>query len=110
MVFVANIGAPDFDGETIDLSAGIYQDIASSITFRFYVWGAGNVNNTFSINDFIFNGSVVLRCPLTTTWNGVWVPAVPDNTYTVIIDAPYNTATNGSFGACSLVLNADFRY
>lgn len=55
--FGADIGAPDFDGTTINLTAGTYQNISSAITFRFYTWGAGSSGNTFSINDFTFNGS-----------------------------------------------------
>jgi len=106
--FTTNIGAPDFDGITIDLSDIVFQDINTPITFRFYAWGAGNFNNTFSINDFTFNGSTGVNCPSTTTWNGAWVPDVPDNTYSVIIDANYDTAIHGgSFDACSLTVNAD---
>lgn len=60
--FTSDIGAPDFDGITIDLSAGAYQNITTAITFRFYAWGASASGNTFSINDFTFNGTVTCGC------------------------------------------------
>ncbi len=34
-----------------------YQGITTSITFRFYAWGASGSGGTFSINDFTFNGA-----------------------------------------------------
>ena len=63
--FVANIGAPNATGTTISLAAAAYQNISSSITFRFYGWGATSGNKTFGINDFTFNG--VATCPTITT-------------------------------------------
>lgn len=60
--YVANIGTPTDGGTTIDLSTGIYQNITTPITFRFYGWGASSTTGTFSINDFIFNGVVVSAC------------------------------------------------
>ncbi|NJM80294.1 MAG: hypothetical protein HC854_13040 [Flavobacterium sp.] len=72
--FTANIGTPNAGGTTINLAAGSYQNITSSITFRFYGWGASAAGGTFSINDFIFNGTVVLSCT---------PPANPSGTITV---------------------------
>ncbi len=47
-------------------------------------------------------------CVATKTWSGIWTPAgLPTNTDEVVIDAPYDTAANGSFDACSLTVNAD---
>jgi hypothetical protein len=57
--FTSDIGAPDFDGTTISLAGSAFQNITDAIEFRFYAWGAGSTNNTFSINDFTFNGTVV---------------------------------------------------
>jgi len=107
--FVADIGVPLINGSTMDLSAPAYQNIATPITFRIYTWGASAPEGTFSIDDFTFSGTVVPNCTLTTTWDGIaWVPAVPDNTYAVVIDANYNTDVNGgSIDACSLTVNAD---
>ena len=56
--FTTDIGTPSVGGTTIDLTGVNYQGITSSITFRFYAWGASGVSETFSIDDFIFNGSV----------------------------------------------------
>jgi hypothetical protein len=55
--FVANIGAPLAAGAAIILSAAAYQNITTPITFRIYGWGASAGAGTWSINDFIFNGT-----------------------------------------------------
>ena len=60
--YQTNIGAPTSSGTTIDLSG--YQNISSEITFRFYAWGGNNIQGTFSVNDFTFNGTVILFVPL----------------------------------------------
>lgn len=69
--YTSNIGAPDFDGTTISLSAAAYQNITSSITFRFYAWDASAVGNTFSINSFTFNGTTSCGTPNTITTGAV---------------------------------------
>ena len=106
--FTGNIGVPLINGTTIDLTAAAYQDINVPITFRVYAWGASSGIGTYSINNFTFNGAIASNCSLK-TWTGVWVPAgAPTNTDAVVIDAPYNTTTDGgSFDACSLTINAD---
>lgn len=71
--FSSNIGTPDFDGTTIDLSGLDYQNITVSITFRFYAWGASSSANTFSINDFTFNGSTSCGTPSNTINTGILI-------------------------------------
>ena len=56
--FTSDIGSPTATGATINLSGAAFQNIASSITFRIYGWGASASGGTFSINDFTFNGTV----------------------------------------------------
>ncbi|MCC5943980.1 MAG: T9SS type A sorting domain-containing protein [Bernardetiaceae bacterium] len=58
--FASNIGTPTIGGTTIDLSAAAFQGITAPITFRMYGWGGSGATGTFSINDFAFNGAVVL--------------------------------------------------
>lgn len=58
--FASGIGTPDFNGTTISLTGASYQNLTESVEFRFYAWGAGSSGNTFSINDFTFNGAVSL--------------------------------------------------
>lgn len=42
-----------------------------------------------------------------TTWNGtVWSHGAPDINTVAVIDGNYNTTTNGSFSACSLLINS----
>ncbi|MDX1913072.1 MAG: T9SS type A sorting domain-containing protein [Saprospiraceae bacterium] len=62
--YTASIGAPDANGETIDLSGAAYQNITSAITFRLYGWNASGAGGTFSVNDFTFNGAVSLPVEL----------------------------------------------
>lgn len=107
--YSSDIGTPLFDGTTIDLSSGLYQNIRSAITFRFYAWGATSLANTFSINDFTFNGTVsaLPTCSSSITWNGsVWSNGTgPDLNTEAILNASYNTTTNGgSFSACNLTV------
>ncbi|MCK0179483.1 T9SS type A sorting domain-containing protein [Flavobacteriaceae bacterium S0862] len=48
----------------------------------------------------------LIPCTSTVSWNGAWVGGTPDLTTNAILDAPYDTATNGgSFQACSLTIN-----
>jgi len=58
--FSTNIGTASESGTTIDLSGSAYQNISTAIEFRIYGWDAkkDKDNDTFSINDFTFNGSV----------------------------------------------------
>lgn len=56
--YTTDIGAPTVAGATISLAAATYQNITTSITFRFYAWNASTNGGTFSINDFTFNGGV----------------------------------------------------
>ena len=106
--FSNNIGSPNINGATIDLSSGSYQNITTPITFRIYAWGRSELG-TFGIDSFEFNGSVdLIPCTgaVITTWsNGVWENGEPDTSTIVIIDEAYNTFANGSFSACSLIIN-----
>ena len=52
--------------ETVDLTAATFQNVTGGITFRFYAWNAGAAAGTLSINDFIFNGTVVSTAACTT--------------------------------------------
>ncbi|GGC82818.1 hypothetical protein GCM10011508_07690 [Flavobacterium lutivivi] len=65
--FTSDIGTPSTTGTTISLSGASYQNITSSITFRFYTYGVPLATTTFSINDFTFNGSVTTTCTAPTT-------------------------------------------
>ncbi len=104
--YTANIGSPIVGATTIDLSASVYQNITSAITFRIYAWNASSTVGRFRISDFTFNGvvSASVTCSgLTTIWNGsVWDNGVPDITMPAIINGNYS---NTSFSACSLTVN-----
>ncbi|WP_171606370.1 beta strand repeat-containing protein [Limnovirga soli] len=51
-------------GDVFGLSAASFQGVTTAITFRLYAWGASSAAGTFSVNDFIFNGSVSVTCTL----------------------------------------------
>jgi hypothetical protein len=61
--FASDLATPPSTGGTVTLGAE-FLDIPSSVEFRVYAWGATNVNNTFSINDFTFQGTAVLPVEL----------------------------------------------
>ena len=128
-VVFTDIGSPisytsSFDGThsvqaQINLSSILaLQNVVSGtiITFRLYAWGATNAGGTFAIgrrdgNELSVGGSVTLApCPGgITTWNGTtWDSGIPDLTTEAIIDGDYNTATDGSFSACTLTVNGSF--
>jgi autotransporter-associated beta strand protein len=58
--FTTNIGTAAVTGTTISLSGAAYQNITSSIEFRYYGFGLAAGTTTLSINDFTFNGTVSL--------------------------------------------------
>jgi len=63
--FTTNIGTPISTGTTIDLSNSQFQNITSSVEFRLYGWGGTSTAGTFSVNDFVFNGAILLPIELT---------------------------------------------
>ena len=65
--YSTNIGLPNATGTTISLAASIFQNVRVPIEFRLYAWGAVNSTGTFSINDFAFNGEVILSPQLSST-------------------------------------------
>jgi len=102
--YVSDIGTATATGSSISLISSQYQNLTTSITFRLYGWSATASGGTFSVNNFNFNGFICSTTP-TSTWSGTWSPSTP-NGNSVIIDAPYNTTTNGNFEACSLTVNS----
>lgn len=103
----------------IDLSSiPALQNVISgtTITFRLYGWGSTNAGGSFAFgrqnsNELSIGGSVTLApCPGgTTTWNGTtWNNGIPDLSTEAIIDADYDTNTDGSFSACTLTVNGGF--
>src|SRR5690606_6899489 len=57
--FTTNIGSPDDNGASISLAASQFQNKTTATEFRFYGYDADGANGTFSINSFVFNGSVL---------------------------------------------------
>ncbi|QEC66084.1 T9SS type A sorting domain-containing protein [Panacibacter ginsenosidivorans] len=57
--YASDIGTPNTSGTTIDLSGTAYQNL-TSITFRFFAWGASVGAGTFSIDEFSFYGTVAI--------------------------------------------------
>jgi hypothetical protein len=74
--YAANIGTPVVGGTTIDLSSINYQNLSSTITFRFYVFNMAATTTTYSINDFTFNGTVV-------STNTITVSSISQSSFTL---------------------------
>lgn len=62
--FTSNVGTPTPGGTSISLTGAAYQNRTTAITFRMYAWGASGSSGNFSINDFIFSGTVLSTTPL----------------------------------------------
>jgi hypothetical protein len=94
--FTANIGAVAATGSTVSLSGADFQNITTAITFRFYGWGALAGTGTFSINDFIFNGTV-----------GCAIPVVPHlmNVTTTCTSTSFAVNWNACFNASEYSLD-----
>ncbi|MFD1016845.1 GEVED domain-containing protein [Winogradskyella rapida] len=85
------------DGNNI-LIEGDTNPLSNLATYQFYceVKEAGSC--TDASNAIRPNTGII-------TWNGTW-SSTPTISSTVMIDADYNTATDGNFSACSLVINS----
>ena len=98
----------------IDLS--MFSEITNTVTFRIYAYYALNSNGTFDIEELvagtnkgiIINGNVeLIPCPVVRTWDGAAWDVLPTINEGAIIDGDYfMDATNPSFSACSLTVNA----
>ncbi|AXT18764.1 T9SS C-terminal target domain-containing protein [Flavobacteriaceae bacterium AU392] len=76
-----------------------------NLDFIAFAWNHG-AQNTATVNYNNLCISTAFTCATTTTWDGTnWDNGVPTLTSTAIIDANYNTITNGNFTACSLIVN-----
>jgi len=99
--FGSNVGTPTATGTTISLAG--YQGISVPITFRLYAWGAGSATATFSVNDFTFNGNVIVAPPTATftKTNVSHCAAVNDGTITVTPSGtgPFSYSWTGVIGS-----------
>lgn len=60
--FSTNIGSPNASGTTISLTGSAYQNLSSSISFRFYGFNATSGSAAargYAVNDFTFNGTIL---------------------------------------------------
>jgi hypothetical protein len=98
--YTSNIGTPNSTGTTISLLAGIFQNITTPITYRFYAYGLALSTTTYSINDFTFNGTVTSTGPTSIKsgdWNDptVWsTGSVPNPTDNATISAAHTVYTS----------------
>ncbi|MES2575472.1 MAG: T9SS sorting signal type C domain-containing protein [Bacteroidota bacterium] len=69
--------------------------------------GSYNVSTTNALGCVSTATSVVINSLVTKIWNGSWSPAgTPTSSDIVVINANYNTSSNGDLNACSLTINA----
>ncbi|MFM9984311.1 MAG: T9SS type A sorting domain-containing protein [Flavobacteriales bacterium] len=103
--YTANIGTPTTSGTSISLSASAYQNITSAITFRFYGYNMAAGATQYSINDFIFTGSVV---PVTTITSLGSASACAGSSANVVINGQnFTGATNVSFNGTSALFTVN---
>lgn len=93
--YTSNIATPAAAGGTIDLSASVFQNISTSITFRIYAWGASASGGTFSINDFVFNG--VVSSTNTIISSGLTSSSFTLANCTSTVSASINFSSTGTF-------------
>ncbi len=96
--YTTDIATPTSTGTTVSLSGAAYQNITGPITFRIYAWGASAAGGTFSINDFVFNGSVVCGPPSSITTGSVSAPPF-GVTCTTSASGTVAFTSTGTFGA-----------
>jgi Secretion system C-terminal sorting domain len=103
--YTANIGSPTTTGTSITLSAAAYQNISSAITFRFYGYNMAAANTQYSINDFIFTGSVAAVTSITSL--GTTSACAGSNSSVVINGQNFTGATNVSFNGTSALFTVN---
>lgn len=124
LLWFEGTGGPNTE-PTIDTNFDGIGDVAGAVitdTFNQFTQNIAGTGNLIDIQiDFRLNGGqediaidnieiwgVVAACGAPVTWNGTtWTPSVPDISTPAIIDGAYTTnAADGSFSACSLIINA----
>ena len=108
----SNITTGAITGTTFNLNLGAssFDSITSAVTFRFYAWAGTSASGTFSINDFIFDGTVsalavgnnsIITAPGTDTFGRVILSQTPSlnlNLNKTGTDATTYTATPSNSG------------
>ncbi|WP_452220057.1 lamin tail domain-containing protein [Lacinutrix salivirga] len=78
--------------------------LAPTPTYTPSQWTSTPSNNTSKLGSHLND----CQCPATTTWDGTnWDNGNPDSSTQAILNASYDTATFGSFNACSLLINTN---
>ena len=91
----SNLG--ESDSRSVSLTG--FDNLDSSVTFRFYAWGATSSGGTGGFEgdgkDLVINGNIQLATPtpVTYTYNGSWSPSDPSGMATNIDDITINSGT-----------------
>lgn len=81
----------------------------TTVIFNVSEWDNLIIDYVSNLGDHL--GDCGLVCPFAeaTIWNGInWSNGIPDKNKTAIINGHFNTAIDGVFEACSLVVNAGY--
>ena len=100
--YTANIGSPSSGGTTISLSAAAYQNITTAITFRLYGWNSGGGAGTWSVNDFVFNGTTNCGTPSSVTTGTVSSSLFTLSTCTSIASGEVDFISSGTYSASNV--------
>ena len=106
----------DFDNDGVMDVSGAGDDIANTNpSYTFTIAGTFTVKHTVSnaCGSITYQEDITINCPTTctgtSTWDGTsWDNGIPDIDTEVILNGHYNTQVNGSFSACSLIVNTGF--
>ncbi len=106
----------DFDNDGVMDVSGAGDDLANTNpSYTFPIAGTFTITHTVSnaCGSITYQEDITISCPTTctgtSTWDGTsWDNGAPDIDTEVILNGHYNTQTNGSFSACSLIVNTGF--
>ncbi len=92
-------------------NAGVFSGVTTDVLmissmsglqgYQFYCQVREDSNTCYTATN-----AVQVQLPQLITWNGSWLPTAPNSSSPVVISSNYDTATNGSFEACTLVVNS----
>lgn len=99
---VSAVNSTNFATYTIESQPVIMSSFGTNVVFQ------ATFNSSLSGGYVLGPQVTIINCgDVISTWNGVsWTNGVPYNKIVAVIDANYDTTTNGSLTCCSLVVNS----
>lgn len=110
LIYQWYVNVPGALGWTTLTNAGVYTGATSTTLNISSVIGLDNYQYYCEVREsgatcYTSSETVLLSSTISSVWNGTVWSSAPNITRIVIVDADYDTAVNGSFDACSLIVN-----